>query len=209
VERRLGKVVGKVHALARGYTPQYRLADWQHSGSYFTSPAELDGELSWMAVRRAGIIGYLNTLPRERDSYGLIHADLHFGNFFVDAANPAITLFDFDDCAYGWYVMDIAMLLFDAMVLYTGADRDRFAASFMASLLRGYVTENSVSAFWLSQIPHLLKLLEIGVYADVCADYDPQDTQSWVGKFMPGRKQSIAADAPYVHLDWASLLPAS
>jgi Ser/Thr protein kinase RdoA (MazF antagonist) len=40
---------------------------------------------------------YIRALPRDNETYGLIHQDAHRGNFFVNQ-NGKITLFDFDDC---------------------------------------------------------------------------------------------------------------
>ena len=55
--------------------------------------------------------GWLDSLPKDDDCYGLIHADIHQGNFFVDE-NDNITIFDFDDCHYHWFAYDLAVPLF-------------------------------------------------------------------------------------------------
>lgn len=43
------------------------------------------------------------------DRYFLIHADLHAGNLLVDG--DAVTVIDFDDCGYGWFLYDLAAFL--------------------------------------------------------------------------------------------------
>jgi Ser/Thr protein kinase RdoA (MazF antagonist) len=48
------------------------------------------------------------------DDYGLVHGDLNPTNFHVN--DNQITLFDFDDCAYKWFINDIAI----ALPLYSG-----------------------------------------------------------------------------------------
>lgn len=50
----------------------------------------------------------LHALPKDADSYGLIHNDFNDGNFTVDYDNDNITAFDFDDCCYFWFMYDIA-----------------------------------------------------------------------------------------------------
>jgi hypothetical protein len=94
--------------------------------------------------------------------------------------------------------MDIAMNLFDLVVLYPGADKDEFAGRFLADYLKGYLAENLLDPFWLRQLPHFLKLLEIGIYAQVYRFYDPADQSSWVGKFMTDRKARLEHDIPYL-----------
>ncbi len=51
----------------------------------------------------------------------------------------AVTLIDFDDCAYGWFAMDIAMLLFDAVILYGQWAQDP-SVRFFDEMLAGYRT---------------------------------------------------------------------
>ena len=46
--------------------------------------------------------------PKIADSYGLIHNDFNDGNFTVDYDNGDITVFDFDDCCYFWFMYDLA-----------------------------------------------------------------------------------------------------
>ena len=48
----------------------------------------------------------LNKYGRKNDRYGLIHADLHTENLIID--EERISLIDFDDCGYGWYLYDLA-----------------------------------------------------------------------------------------------------
>jgi Ser/Thr protein kinase RdoA (MazF antagonist) len=204
----LGRTVGKMHQLAKEYrpaSPALRRPDWEETGSCFNPPGRGDPALGIIAERREKLMAHIHNLPKDPACYGLIHADLHFGNFFVDAPARAITLFDFDDCAYGWYVMDVAMLLFDILVLYSGEERQPFATRYLKNFLAGYRAETELSSKWICELPTFLKLVEIGVYIEVYPDYDPQDTTSWVGKFMPGRKQRIEENQAYIDLDFASL----
>jgi hypothetical protein len=148
---------------------------------------------------------HIRNLPRGGDAYHLIHADLHFANFFVESRSRTITLFDFDDCCYGWSAMDIAILLFDALVIYKGQDKDAFARHFLRNFLSGYKTENPIGVFWITQIPNFLKLLEINLYDEVAPHFNPDGGDPWVNSFIPGRKNRIQKDQPYVDIDFEIL----
>lgn len=205
----LGQTAGKMHALAKAYAPpsaDLKRPDWDAAANCFHPPEQLPPSEAVVAEKQARIFEVVQALPKDADSYGMIHADLHGGNFFVDVVTHTVTIFDFDDCAYGWYAMDIAMSVFDMLVLYPGPDREAFVMRFLRSYLKGYCAENTLSAFWLGQLPHFLKLLEIGVYAQVRTYYDPADTDSWVGKFMANRKYRIEHDVPYSDVDFAHML---
>lgn len=199
----LGRSIGKMHAIARGYVPSNEAGypDWESGGNLFSD--RIRNEL-WLKEKQSRLLEHIRSLPKPVDAYGLIHCDLHFGNFFVDLPGQKITLIDFDDCAYGWYVMDIAVLLFDILVLYTGSDKDEYALHFLRNFLTGYLAENLLSSFWLEQLPQFLKLLEINVYDMVAKSY-PDDADDWVMKFMSGRKERLENDMPYVDLNFEEL----
>ena len=53
------------------------------------------------------------------------------------------------------------------------------------------------------QLPHFLKLLDMGVYTMVHPLYAADDYDAWVAKFMAGnRKERVENDIPYVNMDW-------
>jgi len=204
----IGKAVGSVHALSRGYVPSdpaLRRPEWNAGGNCFSAGEELAAAQATIREKYEAVLSYVLALPKGEDSYGLVHADLHLANLCVEPQSHAVTLLDFDDCAYGWYIMDIAMLLFDILVLYRGAAREPFAARFLEHYLRGYVAQSSTDAFWVQQLPHFLKLLEMVVYARLSRNYNPDDEDPWVSAFMPNRRERIEHGVPYVQLDFAAI----
>ena len=99
-----GRVIGRIHALTKDYIPSQ--PSWQREE--WDAPGNLDME-KWMPASETvalqkfqKLMRHLETLPKDRDSYGLIHQDAHGGNFFVHQGQ--ITLFDFDDCVYSWFI---------------------------------------------------------------------------------------------------------
>ncbi len=203
----LGQTVGKCHKIAQKYTPpiEFRRPEWFEGDSCFNPRASLVHADPIILEKRSNILSLIQILPKDPESYGLAHLDLHFGNFFIDIDNLKISLFDFDDCAYGWYIMDIAMLLFDVLVLFKGKDIKEFGEKFLVNLLRGYYSQMPENVFWIRQLPSFLKLLEIGVYLMLYRDYDPLSSDEWVNQFMPGRKYRIEHEIPYIDLDFSSI----
>ncbi|MFW5691684.1 MAG: phosphotransferase enzyme family protein [Chloroflexota bacterium] len=72
----------------------------------------------------------MNRLGRDRQHYGLIHADLIAKNLLFDAAGN-LAVVDFDECAYGYYLYDLTPLIWLARGT-TGQAR------VAAALWRGY-----------------------------------------------------------------------
>ena len=195
----IGRAVGKMHALAGEYVPSQSLVrrpEWDQGGNLFNEKA--DPSQALIEEKKERLREYIQTLPKDKDGYGLIHTDLHFGNIYIHTGENTVTIFDFDDCCYGWFVMDIAMSLFDILVLYPGTDKEAFAERFLVNYLKGYRAEKSLSAFWVNQLPHFLKLLEMGVYTMVYPYYAADDYDAWIGKFMAdNRKERIENDIPW------------
>ena len=198
-----GVMMGRMHALSKRYEPdpstwRPQWDDPENLVGQFLPPSEA------IAVEKyRALVEYLRALPQDVDSYGLIHQDAHTGNLFVDDAGN-ITLFDFDDCVYGWFIYDIAMVLFYA-VPFDPSEAASLAREFMPHFLRSYRRENPLDDAWLQELPSFLKLREVELYAIIHRSFDVNHLdEPWVARFMAGRKQRIENDVPVIDLDFKS-----
>ena len=144
--------------------------------------------------------------------------------------DDTLTLFDFDDCAYSWFISDIAIVLF-----YISMDAEEFGyestasftADFMTHFLRGYRSAYTLDSSWLKEIPAFLKLRELELYAVVFRDFDIKDVEHWtlegfkqspsfdvdnsghmwIANFMRDRKTNIEQGSPFIDFDFESLAP--
>jgi|SRR6266540_3194345 len=92
---------------------------------------------------------WLQGLPRDANSYGLIHTDMHHWNFLVHEGN--ITVFDFDDCTRHWFIYDIAVPIHYPLIeipLCEMKRRGKFAREFFSHFMKGYDRENHLDTFW-------------------------------------------------------------
>jgi Ser/Thr protein kinase RdoA (MazF antagonist) len=202
---RYGALIGRMHVLSRDYVP----ADPVWTRPHWNDPIMLDVERFLPASdgavveRYRELTAHLDGLPRDVDSYGLIHQDAHGGNMFVDE-DGRITLFDFDDCAYSWYANDIAIVLFYAVSV--AEDPPAFTWEFMKSFLEGYRNESRIDHAWWEDVPHFLKLREIDLYAVIHRSFDVENLDDpWCSRFMDGRSERIAAGVPYLDFDFSLL----
>jgi len=199
----VGRAVGGMHAASRRYHPSVEASrpDWDRCSNLFNWK---DFGEPWLEAKAVQLRQMVQSLPKTRDNYGMIHADLHFGNFYVDVPAKAVTIIDFDDICMGWYIMDLAILLFDVLVLYEGPDRQAYAFEFLQPLLNGYRQVNGLDPFMLEQIPLFAKLLEINIYAEIAA-VSSSGMDWWGRKFMTDRRERIENDIPYLALDLKNL----
>lgn len=201
-----GQVIGKIHALTKNYTPTH--STWQRP--HWNDPIMIEVEKllppteSIALEKYQQLTAYLQQLPQTKETYGLVHQDAHAGNFFVDKMGQ-FTLFDFDDCVYTWFINDIAIVLFYAVL--GQQDEIAFTKEFMTHFLQGYFRENKLDMVWLKQIPYFLKLREIDLYAVIHRSFDVNnlDDNPWCKRYMHNRKEKIENDIPFIDFDFALL----
>lgn len=200
-----GQLIGRMHALARHYQPTelaWKRPAWDDAIFEFIErylpAAEIVAKQKYQTL-----CAHLRTLPKEPTDYGLIHQDAHGNNFFVDEAG-AITLFDFDECAYSWFINDIAIVLFYSVM--DAEDAIAFTQAFMTHFLRGYQQAYRLDPKWLKEMPAFLKLRELELYAVLHRDFDVNNIDDpWAARFMQDRKAKIEHGMPYIDFDFASL----
>ncbi len=201
-----GRLLGRMHALSKDYapaSPAWRRPEWD-SAQNMTIETHLSPEEKKIRSRFDALMQHLQSLPKDRECYGLIHQDAHTGNLFVDEQYQ-ITLFDFDDCVYSWFIYDIAMVFFYGLM---GHENDpAFIAHFCRSFFRGYRGENWLDPDWLAELPHFLKFREIDLYAQILFSFGGAENvdHPWCQKYLLGRKERIEAGLPYLAFEWGSL----
>jgi Ser/Thr protein kinase RdoA (MazF antagonist) len=205
--RDYGRLIGRIHALSKNYSPphpSWRRPEWDDPGMIFVDQWVPDSE-TVVHQRFEDLMVHLTSLPKDRHNYGLIHQDAHAGNLVVDEEG-CLTLFDFDDCAYSWYMNDIAIILFYAVI--GEEDPATFTRTFMTHFLHGYTQENDLDLNWLREIPYFLKLREIDLYAVIHRSYDVHELEDpWVANYMNNRKFKIEANVPFIDFDFETLIP--
>ena len=105
------------------------------------------GERALVIETRDRLRGAMDRYGRDPSKFGMIHADLHDGNLLVGRGR--LTVIDFDDCAFGWHVYDIAVALW----------HQRRSPGFDAiqdAFVRGYRTGRALADDTVQLIPMFL-----------------------------------------------------
>ena len=202
--RELGRVFARLHLRAQGYRPSNARLKRQEWHEYdvvdvdrFAPPEE-----HLVREKTAEIVRRLNALPRSPDGYGLIHADLHPHNFCFDEGR--ITVFDFDNCEYAWFVKDIAVILFYVARAEPADRRDETAAAFLGPFLEGYRELRPCERAWLEAIPDMLSLQRSMNYALFHQYRDPEKVDEATMDGWRRFRRDIEADRPVLRLDFGS-----
>ena len=162
---RLGEISARMHLHAKSWEPDHGFK--RHS---WTPDVILDDELNWgrwqdgvavegevlaLLSRLDGVVRRrLAGLSRDRDRFGLIHADLRLANLLVDGDTTAII--DFDDCGYGWYLFDLATAL-------SFLEERPDVPDLVAAWLAGYRKVAEIPADIENELPTLIMLRRLGL----------------------------------------------
>ncbi len=107
-----GKALGKIHALSKNFKPvaAHRRPDYFDKYNMEYLGRLIPNKYSELKSAIATRLEKFRTLPTDAQSYGLVHFDFSDGNYHIDMDTGAITVFDFDNCLYCWYMFDLANL---------------------------------------------------------------------------------------------------
>ena len=100
VVRDWGKTIGRMHSVAKFYKPK--------SSQRYEFKPELDLPLIKRESKKvtnsiSDLFKRMHELPKGREVYGLVHSDIHVGNFFIK--NDKISaILDFDRACYKWFI---------------------------------------------------------------------------------------------------------
>lgn len=112
--------------------------------------------------------------------YGLVHRDLHAGNFLVE--NGDVQIIDFDLGCYGWRTMDLAVLLFIYYYypsLRVPGATPELAGHVLAKLVEGYREEFTLDRDQLATVADMMMLNTINNYFLMLPD--PEHWQAAMG----------------------------
>jgi amicoumacin kinase len=202
-----GRLLGKMHSLTKKHTPLNQMCKrplWDDC-IMLDVARNIPQSEEKVFERFTHLYNYLKVLPTDNNSFGLIHQDPHTGNLFIDNKGR-ITLFDFDDCAYSWFIEDISMVLFYAALMESD-NPEPFITELLKYFFNGYSQENEINTKWFNEVQFFLKLREMDIYSLIHKNYDGKIASSqWAMNFMRDRRVRIEQNVPFIDLDFETII---
>jgi Ser/Thr protein kinase RdoA (MazF antagonist) len=192
-----GKAIGRMHTLAAAFHLQAgseRPVWRRESPNLFRLMDRLEEPVREIYLT---LINSLSEFTLRPDTFGLIHNDLHQGNFFVDGHE--ITFFDFDDCSFNWFANDLAVSYYHAHWQGTSFNPEdkEFPKRFLSCLLKGYQSEKELHPDTVKQIPIFLKIREIFLYQLFKEKWDHNHLEDWQEYTLQDLKLRIEGRVPF------------
>ncbi|WP_419892503.1 phosphotransferase enzyme family protein [Paenibacillus xylanexedens] len=157
-----GKVLGRMHQLSKGYTPVHRrhhLID-NYSGEYIDNLVPESFPL--LKEKMVELLNTLDGLDTNQETFGMIHFDYNDGNYSIDFDTGQITVYDFDNSCFGWYMYDLADLWTHGVgwiQFEPNADkRKQFMDDYFQTALAGYTSETKIEDSMLEKLPLFIQV---------------------------------------------------
>jgi Ser/Thr protein kinase RdoA (MazF antagonist) len=205
----LGQTIGKMHRYTK---------DYQHLGSmrerwdeedllnfrqYLKNPSD-----EALISDAEALVQEIKKLPETRGSFGLIHSDLHLGNFFYHEGE--IHAFDFDDCSYHYYISDIAIPIYYPVMWKLGNEdldvRSKYGQELIHSFLKGYQKENQLDPVWMKRIPLFFKLRDYILYTVFHKKWDIDNLEDNEKQLLERIRSRLVQNEPLIELNFEKLL---
>ena len=139
----------------------------------------------------------LDRLPRSRESFSLIHADLNHANFFLTPTG--LNVFDFDDNCYCWFAYDLLVPIFH---FPTAEQRvlDAQAQRTLRLLLCGYESVRRFNRAWIEWLPLLLKWRDLLIYGFFYEQLEITALPDEMRQTLLAMRARIEADRPIAEI---------
>ena len=161
--------------------------------------SQLPERLHRVKAKSQSLLDEIRALPKDKNAFGLIHGDFNDGNFTVDYSNGDITVFDFDDSCYFWFMYELACAWEGGIgrTMFRGlSERKTFMDHYMDQVMEGYNRENSLSDDWLARLPLFIQLVQLEEFLHYAQYLDEPDEEEQ-GE-MDYRIKCIEDDIPYM-----------
>jgi len=156
----LGRLAARVHIQSeswqkpvgferRSWDEEGLLGDQPVMGPFLEHPALTREQKREIVKARLVLREFLKKFGKTAENYGLIHADFLPENILVH--DGKLTLIDFDDCGFGWYLFEMATSLFPQI-------NQPFFDDLVAAYAKGYRSERELSDADLEALPAFLMI---------------------------------------------------
>ncbi|KOY15581.1 phosphotransferase enzyme family protein [Paenibacillus xylanivorans] len=206
--QRVGNYTGRTHKLSKklNLTHDLNRKQWYEKELLINVKKYLPAELSYVIDKYEILKKELSRLPKNTDSYGIIHGDLNHGNYLN--VDDDVVFIDFDEAEYSWFVSDIAIPLFYEIPIpwvVDGKRRLEITKRYYYNFMDGYVKENTIDNAWLKLIPDFISLRQFGVVSAIYRSYNFNNYSNWSDWDKEALKfylNNIENDIPYIEMDF-------
>ncbi|MCL2774642.1 MAG: phosphotransferase [Oscillospiraceae bacterium] len=201
-----GQMLGKMHAASKKYIPQKVKPRKQwHENYHFIKAGEVfDKHRKDIKEAFENYMVKIKKLSCDKKTFGLIHGDYFFSNYFFNS-DKKITILDFDECEYSWFISDIALCMYYFLLGPEPLElskKSNEAINIFLWIIEGYNKENKLSAEQFEQIDCFFQMRD---YILLSVIYENERFMEWENKFIEGAAERVIKNKKFVDVDFKDL----
>ena len=155
----------------------------------------------WVEKELNQTINALKNHDEKGNAYGLIHGDYLYSNLIYN--HEDVTIIDFDDIEFGYYLYDIAVYLF---YLLLGGDPSNMDIEpnieVFKYFIKGYRSVNNQTTLDFSTIQTLFRLRQLKLYATISKTMKPNQLGDWQKKYLHTFEHQVKNDLAFIDIDY-------
>ena len=196
-----GKLVGRMHSVTSKYKPnrKFRRPEWNQIFSMKELKKDLINHKD-IIEKQFELNIYLESLPKTKESYGMIHSDIESENIFVK--DNQLMLIYFDDCQYNWFVFDIAVILRASTWQMQNRNNHKDPLKwFFGNFMKGYLSIYKIGERWLRELPIMLRVIELRSFIHALTKVDRSKFSDIERDWFKKSRESILEGKPMVDIN--------
>ncbi len=147
----------------------------------------------------------LDKWPKTKTNYGLIHGDYLFSNMIYHEDGD-LTIIDFDDIEYGYYLYDIAVYLFYYLLGGNPSEIDKESnITLFKQFMSGYESVSNDITFDMRQLQTLFRLRQLKLLATIKTVFNEDTLGPWQKSYLKKTDTDFLENRPFVDIDYVSL----
>ncbi len=196
-----GKALGKIHRSSQNTEIKFKREPW-YKNQYLEIAKDVIPEAE-IIDRLDKFMEELARLPKSQKSYGLTHGDYFYGNLIYNG--DEITVIDFDEAEYNWFIYDIAVYLFYYLLGGKPKNMDiDYNKELFRNFIAGYNQVNQIDPDWLEKLPLFFRLREFVLLSSIYRSYYP-DLGQWQQDYIEVTEHRIKNNIPFVDIDYKKI----
>jgi len=198
-QHQAGKALGKIHQVSKELTYHTKRKSWLNN-EYLKVSHEVIPHQN-ILEKLEFFLKELEELIKTDDTYGLVHGDYNFGNIIF--GKDHLTIIDFDESEYNWFVYDIAVYLFYYLLGGNPAQMDKQPnISLFKSFITGYLEETNLNIYWIAKLPLFFRLREFILLSSL---YRSKNMNPWIEAYIDTALYRIENDIPFIDINYVEL----
>ncbi len=195
-----GQVLARIHAETEQIPRGFERPKWNRNYYLRIAKRVIPRERRWVLHRMNEHIEKLHEYEETPGEFGLVHGDYQFANMLYSP--EGITVIDFDEVEYHWYLYDMAVYIFYYLLGKDPSTIDVDANRIVwRRFVQGYESRRGLPSDIEHRLHDFLRLREFMLYSSLFASLPRRPWGDWQKNYVAETERRLKAGEPFVDIE--------